>query len=184
MPDNIPDPEEKFEPPDRSRDPRDDGHATEGPPPYKLVEEIVALSVANTWHDAKREWKLLGVLLTDPDDPGTCLCGHYPIHDHCVLRNRLNGNEVIVGNVCVTRFVGIPTGGLFTALRRIMQDEAAALSAGAVEYAYGKRWINSWERRFYLDTLRKKKLSPPQREKRVEINKAVLACATGGRHDA
>jgi hypothetical protein len=31
-----------------------------------------------------------------------CICGHHPITDHCVIENRVNGNQLEVGNVCVT----------------------------------------------------------------------------------
>jgi hypothetical protein len=68
---------------------------------YALVREILARSVADNWFDAKQEWRLWRILFSAPDDPGTCLCGHFPIREHCVLTNHLNGNEVVVGNVCV-----------------------------------------------------------------------------------
>ena len=61
-------------------------------PRYRLVQEIVALSVADNWNAAKQEWEL-GEIFTVPDTkPGTCLCGHHPIIKHCVIRNRKNGN--------------------------------------------------------------------------------------------
>jgi hypothetical protein len=156
--------------------------------PYRLVEEIVALSVANTWHLAKSEWALAEVYLAD--QPGTCLCGHYPIIEHCVLCNRENGNTAVVGNVCVTRFLGLASEVIFAGLRRITHDCGKAMNQAAIEYAHSRGWINDWERDFYLDTSRKGKLSPKQRAKRVEINRRVLAQATRpapeveGRRDA
>jgi hypothetical protein len=61
---------------------------------YKLTTEIVRSSRANRWHDARLEWKLLEIF--EAEEPDTCLCGHYPIIENCILRNKVNGNEVLV----------------------------------------------------------------------------------------
>jgi hypothetical protein len=152
--------------------------------PYRLAEKIVALSVAGNWSMAKLEWDLAKVFFADPDEPGTCLCGHRPIREHCVLVNRLNGNMAVVGNVCVTRFMGLASDRLFRSLRRIEQDRTRALSVPMVEHAYGQGWINDWERGFNLNTVQKRRLSGKQRLIRAQINGKVLARATEGRSDA
>jgi len=167
---------------------KSNGHHNEngagGPVPYRLVEEIVARSVAGSWRQAKLEWDLAHVFVTEPDSPGICTCGHYPIREHCVIRNRKSGNKAVVGNWCVKRFLGLPSGPLFQAFKRIMKDGGAALNQAAVEYAYGQGWINDRQREFYLDTIRPfyrlKGLSPKQRAWRVEINEKVLAHAAPG----
>ena len=74
---------------------------------FKLIEEIIALSEASNWDEAKREWALLHVYRED--DPLTCLCGHFPINEICVIGNMKNGREAIVGNVCVKKFMGLPS---------------------------------------------------------------------------
>jgi hypothetical protein len=149
--------------------------------PNRLREAVIALSVADTWHEAKHGWKLVSIFFTEV--PGTCLCGH-PILENCVLYNRENGRETIVGNVCVARFLGLPSGVLFAGLRTIIRNRKAALNWDVIEYAREKCWINDWERTFYLDTLRKRRLSPKQRVKRVEINLLVLRRLSEGRHRA
>jgi hypothetical protein len=151
-----------------------DGHA-----PYRLTAEIVALSVACTWPEAKQEWELVSVYFADADRPGTCLCGHSPIIEHCVLVNRCNGNTAVVGNVCVTRFLGLDADAIFRSLRRLQANPAGAMSPAAVEHAHGRGWLNDWERGFYLKTLRWRRLTPKQLAKRAEINRAVLRRATG-----
>jgi hypothetical protein len=143
-------------------------------PPYRLVEEILARSVSADWGAAKAEWSLADVYFAD--SPGACLCGHAPIVEHCVLVNRRNGNVVTVGNVCVTRFMGILAADrIFQGLRRVMKDREAKLNKDAVAYAHHKGWINDWELDFYLNTCRKRKLSPRQRAKRSLINEHVVA---------
>jgi hypothetical protein len=142
---------------------------------YRLAQEIITLSVADTWDAARQEWKLAEVQFADPDAPERCLCGHYPILELCILSNWQNGATAVVGNTCVTKFMGIPSGPIFTGLERIKNDPDAALNVAAVEYAYGKGWLNSWERKFTLDTARRKRMSPYQWDKRAEINAKVIA---------
>jgi len=144
--------------------------------PYRLTQEIIPLSVAGSWDEAKLEWDLLDIFLTDPESPGTCLCGHFPIREHCVLRNRLNGTEVVVGNCCVKRFLPIDTGALFACCRRVMTDPTRALNTEAIEHAFSKGWINPREKRFLLDTRRKPWcwLSHRQQSWRDAINTKVI----------
>jgi hypothetical protein len=137
--------------------------------------------VADNWDEAKREWALDYVYLTARDEPGACLCGH-PIFEHCVLYNRRNGNVAVVGNVCVNKFLGLPSKGIFAGFRKVMKNERAALTAQAVLYAFGKGWIDDWEKGFYLNTYRlpwgsccKRHLSENRRPIRVRINRKVLS---------
>jgi hypothetical protein len=92
------------------------------------------------------------------------------------LSNRVNGNTAIVGSVCVTRFLRIPTETLFGEFRRISKNKASALSVNAVEYAYHLGLLTQWERRFFHDTLRigKRRLTHRQLVKRMQINTLIL----------
>lgn len=152
----------------RSPDKKPDG--------FRLGLEIVSLSVANNWDNAKLEWSLDTVFLSS--EPGHCLCGHAPIVEHCVLVNRENGNRAVVGNFCVKRFLGLSTDELFQALGRIAKDNGRSLNVAAIEFAFDKEWINDWERTFCLNTMRKRRLSNKQREKRRQINDTILFYAT------
>jgi hypothetical protein len=143
---------------------------------YKLIQEIISRSNAETWDEAKREWSLLEVYRED--DPLTCLCTHFPINEICVLRNRQNGNEAIVGNVCVKKFLGLPSDKIFAGIGRIAKDIGRALNADTILHAYERGWITEWEKKFYLDTWRKKSLTEKQRQKRVQINERVLRNAS------
>lgn len=143
--------------------------------PTTLAREIIALSVADRWDAAKLEWELLYIYVTEPGDFGTCLCGHYPIREHCVLVNKRNGTQATVGNVCVSKFLGLPTDKLFTAFARIKTDPRKAINAEAIAYAADRGWMNDWERGFYLDTLRKRRLSDRQRATRIAINRRILS---------
>jgi len=128
--------------------------------------------MASTWDQAKLEWRLLDIYETDEAE--TCLCGHYPIVELCVLRNHANGNEATVGNCCVKKFVGLPSDKIFQAVKRIRKDLDKSLNAEAIEHAHSHGWINDWERAFYYDNMRKRVLTLRQRSKKRQINELVL----------
>lgn len=140
---------------------------------YQLTERLIALSVGDTWDEAKLEWSLEHVWRED--EPDTCLCGHFPIIEICFLRNASNFNTAIVGNCCVKKFTSLPSDLIFQAVKRIQNDIERAINVATIRHAYKKGWINDWEKNFYMDTWRKRKLSGAQHMKRVQINKKVLA---------
>lgn len=66
----------------------------------KLLREIViANSEADKWTKAKKEWDLVYIF----DQESHCICNH-SIMENCEIRNRHNGNRLIVGNVCINHF--------------------------------------------------------------------------------
>jgi hypothetical protein len=61
-------------------------HAVKNVSQSQLITEILARSVAQTWDEARREWSLYEIY--EAYEPETCLCGHFPIIELCVLRKR------------------------------------------------------------------------------------------------
>lgn len=142
---------------------------------YKLIEEIVKLSEANNWESAKGEWVLDFIEKLEPEDePETCLCSHFPIKELCHIRNKFNGRETIVGNVCVTKFLGIDSDSVFASLRRIMTDGSKAISGELASYAMKRGLITEWEYGFCMNTRKKRNLSENQLFKRKEINRRLI----------
>ena len=139
---------------------------------YRLTEEIIERSVSDSWDVAKFEWALQEVY--EVDVPETCLCGHFPIIELCVLKNRLNDNSATVGNCCVKKFIGLPSDKIFQAVKRVRKDEEKSLNVEAIEHAHYRGWINNWEKDFYIDIMRKRKLSERQWDKKIQINEKVL----------
>ena len=134
------------------------------PDGYKLGREIVSLSVATTWDKARLEWDIDEIYIQE--EPDTCLFGHFPINEICVLRNRKNDATAVVGNVCVKKFMKLRSDKVFDAIKRVTADETRALNVEAIEHAFAKGWINEWERSFYLDTWRLRALSANRENKR------------------
>lgn len=139
---------------------------------FKLTSEIVARSVSKIWDCAKLEWMLHEVY--EADEPETCLCGHHPIIELCVLRNKVNQGLATVGNCCVKKFIGLPSDLIFQAVKRVRADGARSLNAEALAHALEKSWINKWEYDFYLSLIRKRNLSDKQAAKKQQINQKFL----------
>jgi hypothetical protein len=70
---------------------------------------------------------------------------------------------------------GCRHGRFFLGSERVGRDDSRALNPEAIEHAHQRGWINNWEKDFYLDTWRKRALTPRQLAKRQEINRLVLA---------
>jgi hypothetical protein len=141
-------------------------------PQFQLTSEILERSVARTWDEAKLEWSLLEVY--ESEEPETCLCGHFPIVELCVLLNRRNKNQATVGNCCVKKFVGLPSEKIFQAVKRVRKDTSKSLNGEAIQHAFKRGWINDWEKNFYFDIMRKRSLTSKQEDKKLEINQLVL----------
>ncbi|WAH62781.1 hypothetical protein [Xanthomonas hortorum] len=124
---------------------------------YKLTSAIVELSAAMSWEAAKLEWHLNEVY--EADEPETCLCGHFPIVELCILGNKANGNEATVGNCCVKRFIGLPSDKIFQAVKRVRKETSKSLNAEAIRHAFDRNWLTAWERDFYFDVMRKRNLT-------------------------
>lgn len=139
---------------------------------YKLTLAIVELSAAMSWEAAKLEWHLNEVY--EADEPETCLCGHFPIVELCILGNKANGNEATVGNCCVKRFIGLPSDKIFQAVKRVRKETSKSLNAEAIRHAFDRNWLTAWERDFYFDVMRKRNLTLKQQEKKKQINELVL----------
>ncbi|NTU49708.1 MAG: hypothetical protein HGA87_02225 [Desulfobulbaceae bacterium] len=139
---------------------------------YKLAEEIVKLSISKKWDIAKLEWGLNDVYVDE--EQNTCLCGHFPIIEMCVLKNKVNGELATVGNYCVKKFLGLPSDKIFQAVKRVRKDKKKSLNAETITHAFDRKWINEWERDFYLDIMRKRSLTDKQAQKKLQVNERVL----------
>jgi len=140
-------------------------------PSFRLSTEIVYRSVADNWDEAKKEWELEEIY--DSKYPKQCLCGHFPIKEICVIRNKLNSNKAEVGNCCVNKFIP-STKRIFDSYKRVQRDITKAFNNDLINLVYEKGIINDWEYDFYIDTWRKRKLTYKQMKKRVSINKKIL----------
>ena len=52
---------------------------------YLLTTELLKLSFSQKWDEAKLEWDVIDI--EKVEDPETCLCGHSPILEICIICN-------------------------------------------------------------------------------------------------
>ena len=139
----------------------------------QLKTHILPLSIASSFEEARQEWDLVAVEISDEWD--NCPCGQ-DIKEHCYIRNRHNGNSTYVGNICINRFIQISTGNLFDGLKRIAHDDTANANYDLIEHAYRMGYLYSEkEYRFLSQTVRKRVLSQAQLDWKRKINRRILA---------
>jgi hypothetical protein len=137
------------------------------------MEEIISLSESNEWDFAKLEWKFDSAYYAE--DLQGCLCGHYPIKNICVIKNRKNSFITEVGNCCINKFLGINDGNkIFSSLKRVKEDITASISAEVIEYLYRKNAISDFDYKFYKSIWRKRVMSIKQWEIKKRINDQFL----------
>ena len=144
--------------------------------PWKLITEIIKRSEAATWKEAKKEWHFSYATFKSWKEMTTCLCGHTPIVELCHLHNTHNHREVIVGNVCVNKFMDIEEDvkRIIPCLLRVKDKLSKSLNSETLELAIAKDLLTECEHDFYWNTLGKRKLSLKQENVRKRINKKVL----------
>jgi hypothetical protein len=140
---------------------------------FKLISEIIKISIGENWDSAKLEWKLVDVWETEEDE--TCLCGHHPIHELCIIENKYTQHNVTVGNCCVKKFMGIRSDKIFQAIKKIRRDIQKSVNAETIQYSFDKGYIDKWQKNFYLNTMRKRDLTEKQWTHRLNINKIILS---------
>jgi hypothetical protein len=139
----------------------------------KFTKAILALSNSKIWLDAKPEWEL-HIVYNDLSDR-SCECGHQPIHQICVIRNRENGQEAEVGNVCVHNFMQLASRRIFSVLKRVRAEITKSLNPAALDLFSRRGVISSGELADYLEYWRKRtNMTLAQRNQKIAINKRVL----------
>lgn len=139
----------------------------------KFVTAILKLSDSKDWLEAKPEWELHAVY-QDPSER-SCECGHQPINQICIIRNRENGNEAEVGNVCVHNFMQLASRRIFAVLKRVRAQTTKSLNPASLELFAQRGAISAGEMADYLEYWRKRTdLTPAQRNQKADINQRVL----------
>ena len=135
----------------------------------KLIAEILKHSNSPKWEYAKLEWDLKNIFQKD----NHCVCGH-EINDNCVIENIHNGNKMIVGNVCVEKFLPIKSKSIFDGLKRIINDKSKSTSKKMLEYCYLRKILNQWEYEFYNNIHKKRKLTEKQKKRKFALNYKII----------
>lgn len=138
----------------------------------KIFEEkIIEMSEANTFDEAKKEWELDHIEYHRAWNK--CICDH-DIKELCFIRNILNNNKTIVGNVCIYTFMDMDVRSIFSSLKKIISEIASRPNDALIEYAYNKKWIYENEEEFLSSMKHKKKYSYKQSLWIMKINERIL----------
>lgn len=140
----------------------------------KFVAAILKLSDAEEWLEAKPEWELHAVY-NDPSER-SCECGHQPINQICIIKNRDNGNEAEVGNVCIHNFMQLASRRIFAVLRRVRTELTKSLNPASLDLFVRRGAITQAEADDYKEYWRRRtNMTDEQRAQKHEINQRVLA---------
>ena len=140
---------------------------------FPLINGIIEKSVSKQWDTARLEWVLVNVYETD--EPDTCLCGHYPIKEICVLKNKRNNEIVEVGNCCVKKIWSFGSDKILKSVKSIKKDITKSVNVECLGLAFKKNIINEKDYKFYLDIWRKRNLSEKQDKWKKDINTRILS---------
>lgn len=140
----------------------------------KFKAAILAQSISQDWDEAKAEWEL-HIVYHDATDRA-CECGHQPIHQICMIKNRDNANELEVGNVCVNKFMRLFSNRIFAVLKRVEAEPTKSLNPAALDLFRHRGVIDHSEEQDYLGYWRKRtNMTNEQRAQKTDINARVLA---------
>ena len=139
----------------------------------ELLQADSSNKTAN-FSELRHEWEFIDI---ETDEAGSqCLCGK-EIKELCYIQNKLNNNILIVGNECIKKIC--PSGNLADETRKIFSgiktfNKKRTLNKTLIEYSKEKGFIDDWEYNFCLDTFRKRKLTPKQKNRRNIIYDKIL----------
>jgi len=141
----------------------------------KLQERIIELSEAKDFAAARLEWEVSGVYEIEQDEElEACLCGYPQIRHVCEIRNKQNGNMAIVGNSCVSRFLGPHNRAITEALARIIKDPTRPLNAAVLDFLHERKVISPCDYEASIRSTRKRKLTTSLRELRTRVNSLAI----------
>lgn len=138
---------------------------------YKLTTELLKLSNSKDWDIAKLEWDSINIEKVKESE--TCLCGHYPISEVCILENKNTKYTIRVGNCCVKKFNDKPDK-IFKAIKRIKEDISKSVNSETLDFCLQKKYISKKDSYFYMSILRKRKLSDKQLKWKQDTNKKII----------
>ncbi len=140
---------------------------------FQLTTELLKISSSQTWDEAKLEWNLIDLEKVSEKESEVCLCGKDPILEICIIQNKINNNIARVGNSCVKKFIN-KADKIFRSISQVKKNIDKSLNAETIDFAFEKKWINEWEKNFYLNIFRKRNISDKQKEYKTSIAKKIL----------
>jgi len=131
---------------------------------YRFHSELCKNSKSTVYDLAVNVWTHTLTRLNE--DWLWCICGKR-IKEQCIVRNKFNHKELIIGNVCINKFFNRNLNFYFDGLKSCINQETP--NKKFIQLAYGCNIINNYEYTFMIDMFRKKKYSDKQRHLKESI---------------
>ena len=137
-----------------------------------LQAQILQRSKSKDWKTAALEWEVVNIY-EDPD--GTCVCGYNPITQHNVLCNCYTREQLVVGRICVRRFLpDKKVEKLWQALDRLKAAPDTSVPLVLIEAAEQYSWCDEVECAFLKKLRYRQTISPRQKAWRNSLARRIL----------
>lgn len=134
-----------------------------------LKAKILSLSESEEWDSAKEEWMFVHLY---KKRYGKCPCNHYPITNHCVIKNQENGNEMFLGNCCI-KHISEAQHKRAQKIWQIFRDPNVRANQDLIDHAFSQGYITEHEKNIY-EALPKRKRNDIQKKKLLKLNLKII----------
>jgi len=108
------------------------------------------------------EWEFVGT----EEERTNCICG-MPIKENCFIQNIKNHKTLIVGNVCINKFLEKDYSFIFKGVKACRQQKMP--NKDFINYCFEKGYMFESQQKFLLNMHRKRKYTPKQKEFKTKI---------------
>ena len=137
-----------------------------------LKAEILRHSNSGNLAVAIEEWSVEDIY---EEHEGTCTCGYNPITQHNVICNKYTKTSLVVGRVCVKRFLpDKKVEKIWCALDKLKKQKLTSVPLILIQAAEEYQWCEKTEIEFLLNIRRKRALSHKQLIWRNKLSRQIL----------
>ena len=140
--------------------------------------EIIRHSNADNYFDACHEWDEVCIDVADDDEECYCICSH-PIKQLITIRNRENGNDVVVGSDCIRKIPNFPNASLYQPVISNLADlkknpDDTTIGKNLIDFIRIKELLEE-KHIIFLESMRcKRTLSPKQESYYAGLKKNIV----------
>ncbi|EKA4523340.1 hypothetical protein B4926_19005 [Vibrio cholerae] len=140
---------------------------------YKLFEQVIALSRASDWENAKKEWEFKGFSQGNADE--TCLCGKCSISKIFTLFNKHTRCQIALGSSCINKFIPFTDQNLRKNAIQVLQDNTKQFDLKIMNQCLTQGIIEQNDLFYYAPIGKRKSIDPWKLEHRVEVNMKIAS---------
>jgi hypothetical protein len=123
-----------------------------------FTSALINASESNIYSKAIEEWKLDHIYFCAKYGDENCICTH-EIQQVCIVKNKINGNKLNIGNCCISKFNIAGGKDTVKAIDSLKKDK---LNKSLILLAFELDLIDEWSKIFLLNIVRMKLLTEKQ----------------------